>query len=272
MPDGTDTLDDAIFSALADYNDTAAVALFVTLLRESPGLRRWLGSAFLEPRTRSRLASYLARKTHPPRHATRGRHLLAWLAQTDSALEIDTTSLARYHAETNAALYGGITRAEVIQLIRRYQAGGAGASGGIALAPFLLAHAWRQAPADTPPRAALLLMSGRYFQAAFSESNAPQNLVRHLAKAEEFFDRQPRGTITRAHFGYANWWKLSVLHYMLNHPKPCYCTRDFSRHLRTQKINVDAKDIRRFCKKHSILRDVRAGRPARKNPSKATVC
>ena len=261
MPDDTASLDDAIFSALADSNDTAAVALFMALLRESSGLRRWLGTAFLDPRTRSRLASYLSEKTHPPRHAVRGRHLLAWLAQTDTALATDTALLARAHADTNSASYGGITRAEVIQLIRRYQAGGAGASGGIALAPFLLAHAWRQAPSDTPPRAALLLMSGRYFQSAFSDNNTQQNLVRHLTKAEEFFDGQPRGTITRAHFGYANWWKLTVLHYMLNHPKPCYCTRDFSRHLRAQKITVDTKDIRRFCKKHGIARDTRPGRP-----------
>jgi len=88
-------------------------------------------------------------------------------------------------------------------------------------------------------------------------------LVTHLAKAAEFFRGQPRGSIARAHFGYVNWWKLSVLHYMRNHPKPRYCTRDFSRHLAAQKISVDSKDIRRFCQKHGIVRDTRPGRPLR---------
>ncbi|WP_334318984.1 hypothetical protein OH491_24625 [Termitidicoccus mucosus] len=48
---------------------------------------------------------------------------------------------------------------------------------------------------------------------------------------------------------------------MLNHPSPRYRTRDFIKHLGAQKISVDAKDLRRFCKKHRIARDTRPGRP-----------
>ncbi|OAM89985.1 hypothetical protein OH491_16780 [Termitidicoccus mucosus] len=264
MPSST-AFADAILSLSADSNDSACVALFMQLLRESPGLHRWLATAFLDPRTRTRLVRYLRDKERPPGHAVRGRQLLAWLAHANAALEIDTAALARTHAlaPVSASPHGGLTRAQMIHLIRRYQADGA---GNIALVPFLIAHAWRQAPDGAPPSAALLLMGGIFFQAVFAGDTPSSSLIRHLAKAVEFFHGQPLGSITRAHFGYVNWWKLSVLHYMLNHPKPCYRTRDFARHLAVQKITVDTKDLRRFCKKHGITRDIRPGRPRRTAP------
>jgi hypothetical protein len=48
---------------------------------------------------------------------------------------------------------------------------------------------------------------------------------------------------------------------MLAHPKPAYRLRELARHLESQKIHVDAADIRRFCRKHRIARDTRPGRP-----------
>ncbi|MDF9828529.1 hypothetical protein M2447_002653 [Ereboglobus sp. PH5-10] len=260
MSDNSTSLDDDLFATIANGNDAACVTLFIQLLRESPNLRHWLFSAFLNPDTRSRLSRHLSGKAHPPRHSTQGRHLLAWFANTDIALASDASLLSQKH--TASKPYGGLTRAEVVELIRRYQAGGANTSGGIELAPFLLVHAWRRATPDMLQRASLLLMSGHFFQASFSECSKTPNLIRHLAKAADFFHGQPRGTITRAHYGYANWWKLSVLHYMLNHPKACYCTRDFTKHLSVQKITVATKDIRRFCKKHGIVQNPRPGRPS----------
>ncbi|AWI09643.1 hypothetical protein M2447_002195 [Ereboglobus sp. PH5-10] len=260
MSDNPTSLDDALFATIANGSDAACVTLFIQLLRESPNLRHWLFSAFLNPDTRSRLSRHLSGKTHPPRHSAHGRHLLSWLANTDKALARDAVLLSQNH--TTSAPYGGLTHAQVINLIRRYQAGGTKASGGIELSAFLLAHAWRRALPDLSNRAALLLISGRFFQAAFSGHCANLELVQNLVKAAEFFRGQPRGSITRAHFGYTNWWKLSVLHYMLNNPKPRYCIRDFRRHLRTQKIIVETKDVRRFCKKHGILRNSRPGRPS----------
>ncbi|OAM91859.1 hypothetical protein OH491_07345 [Termitidicoccus mucosus] len=249
---------DAILSLSADSNDSACVALFMQLLRESPGLRRWLATAFLEPRTRSRLARYLRDKERPPRHASQRRHLLAWLAHSSHAFETDIARLAHARMPVSAAPYGGLTRGQVAGLIRRCQSGG---EGDVALASFLLARAWRQAPADAPPNASLLVMSSLFLQAVFAGDAPSVPLIRHLTKAMEFFHGHPRGSITRTHYGHASWWKLSVLHYMLNHPRPRYCTRDFIKHLDAQKITVDAKDLRRFCKKHHIARDTRPGRP-----------
>ncbi|AWI09542.1 hypothetical protein [Ereboglobus luteus] len=255
MPEASENLSDELFALLGDTRETAAVTLFLQLLRESPCLRNWLGTAFLEPRTRSRLAAYLRGEEH---HASRGSHLLAWFAHTSDARESFTATLACDHRPASVSTYGGLTRAQVVRLVRRYQSGGA---SGINLLPFLLIHAWRQLPNNARPSAALLLMGGMVLQELFSDKLSSLQLMRHFTKAVEFFHGQLHGTITRMHFGYVNWWKLSVLHYMLNHPKPCYCTRDFSQHLAAQKISVDPKDLRRFCQKHGIVRDTRPGRP-----------
>ncbi|MDF9832331.1 hypothetical protein M2103_000541 [Ereboglobus sp. PH5-5] len=255
MPEASDNLSDELFALLGDTHETAAVTLFLQLLRESPMLRNWLGTAFLEPHTRSRLAAYLRGEEH---HASRGNHLLAWLAHASDARESFTAALARDHKSASVSTYGGLTRAQVVRLIRRYQSGGA---NGINLLPFLLIHAWRQVPNNARPNAALLLMGGMVLRELFADKPSSLQLIRHLEKAIEFFHGQPRGAITRMHFGYVNWWKLSVLHYMLNNPKPRYCTRDFAKHLLAQKISVDPKDLRRFCQKHGIVRDTRPGRP-----------
>ncbi|OAM89037.1 hypothetical protein OH491_12295 [Termitidicoccus mucosus] len=249
---------DAILSLSADSNDSACVALFMQLLRESPGLRYWLATVFLEPRTRARLARYLRDKERPPGHASQGRNLLAWLAHANTALETDAARLAHARAPASAAPYGGLTRGQVAGLIRRCQSGG---EGDVALASFLLARAWWQSPAGAPPNASLLLLGGLFLQAVFAGDAPSGPLIRHLTKAMEFFHGRPRGSITRSHYGHASWWKLSVLHYMLNHPRPRYRTRDFIKHLDAQKITVDAKDLRRFCKRHGIVRDTRPGRP-----------
>ncbi|AWI08313.1 hypothetical protein [Ereboglobus luteus] len=255
MPETPDYLSDELFALLGDTHETAAVTIFLQLLRESPCLRNWLGTAFLEPHTRSRLAAYLRGEE---RHAGRGRHLLAWFAHASDARESFMAALARDHRPASISTYGGLTRAQVVRLIRRYQSGGA---NGTNLLPFLLIHAWRQVPNTARPNAALLLMGGMVLQEMFSGKPSSLQLIRHFTKAVEFFHDQPRGAISRMHFGYVNWWKLSVLHYMLNNPKPRYRTRDFTRHLASMKINIDPKDLRRFCQKHGIVRDTRPGRP-----------
>lgn len=253
-----DTLIVEMMSLLADSNNAACIALFMDLLRESSGLRRWLNTAFLDAKTRARLARYLVGNEHPPRHGSRGQKLLAWLSDTGHALDAEAKSLTPCFASIAPSSYGGLTRPQIVQLIRRYQSGGA---GNIKLPAFLLAHAWKQMAPRSMPSAALLAISGRFLHAAFVENGKRRELLGHFMKASEFLWGRPHGAITRADYGYANWWKLSVLHYMLNHPKASYCTRDFIRLLAAQKIRVDTKDVRRFCKKHCIAQDPRPGRP-----------
>jgi hypothetical protein len=65
----------------------------------------------------------------------------------------------------------------------------------------------------------------------------------------------------RAAFGYADWWKLHALVYMLRHPREAYRTREVRAHLDTLSLRISSLDFRRFCKRHGIRRDERAGRP-----------
>ena len=61
--------------------------------------------------------------------------------------------------------------------------------------------------------------------------------------------------------GFSDWWKLQLFLYMLSRPKPAYRTREFRSYLAAQRIDVSPKDLRRFCARHGIRRDMRAGRP-----------
>ena len=56
-------------------------------------------------------------------------------------------------------------------------------------------------------------------------------------------------------------WKVRLLFYLLRHPRPSYRTRDLRAHLAALGVQVSTKDIRRFCSRHGIRRDMRAGRP-----------
>ena len=87
------------------------------------------------------------------------------------------------------------------------------------------------------------------------------DLMRQVAKAVAFFHDVPIGKVTRERFGYPNWWKLVLFQYILNNPKPSYKIREFQQHLRTQKLLVEDKHLRRFCINHDIARDMRPGRP-----------
>jgi hypothetical protein len=65
----------------------------------------------------------------------------------------------------------------------------------------------------------------------------------------------------RASIGYTDWWKLHVLLYMLRHPSEAYRTREVRAHLEVLGLKISSLDFRRFCKRHGIQRDERAGRP-----------
>jgi hypothetical protein len=65
----------------------------------------------------------------------------------------------------------------------------------------------------------------------------------------------------RVAFGYADWWKLHALVYMLRHRRPAYRTRDVRTHLANLGLQISSLDFRRFCKRHGIRRDERPGRP-----------
>jgi hypothetical protein len=48
---------------------------------------------------------------------------------------------------------------------------------------------------------------------------------------------------------------------MLRHSREAYRTREVRAHLETLGLRISSLDFRRFCKRHGIRRDERAGRP-----------
>ena len=246
---------DQIIDLVSEDADTAAVALFIELCRASPTLRNWLllefgGSEKARAEFRRRLDGLA-----PPD----GR-LLAEIAGQSRAYFLETSRLReRFGHRLNGFGHGGLNRREIERLIRHYQA------GRIDAGTFLLANAWRRQGADgaaTPPQ--LIRASCRFLAQAAQPGGAV--LLSSLVRAFGFFDRLPAGATSRTALGHERWWKLSLLLYILNHPKRHYRVREFREHLAAQRLQVDATDIRKFCKRHGIARDTRAGRPRTRPP------
>ncbi len=84
-----------------------------------------------------------------------------------------------------------------------------------------------------------------------------------LGNAAELLGAIDRKNLGRA-FGHSNWWKMHAVVYMLKHPQPAYRTRDIRMHLEILGLKISTLDFRRFCKRHSIARDERAGRPSKR--------
>ena len=244
-------LADDIAPLLNDTDQTAAVALLVSLLRNTHGLRQWLRVAMLDSDMRHRFEDYLDGKLSPPASQTSGRNLLAWVAGIKGSL--DETDHLRDAYGSTATTYGGLTGNQVFALIRRHQA------GPLALAPFLLVAVWRKAATDQTALPAALRATQKFFEAGIIHDNPA--LLRQLAHAAEFFQGHGLTKIGKSHYGHAKWWQLNILAYMLANPRPAYRTREFYQHLVSQKIHVDSADIRRFCRKQKIARDNRQGRP-----------
>lgn len=249
----TDNLSAEVTRILHGDEDSAAIALFIQILRRSPLLCDWLWREFSQSeKTRARAAEFVANGNAP---VPEGPKLLAWLAGAqDAYLEERARLRKEFASRITAYVYGGLSRAGVEALIRRYQAGNRDFDA------FFLLYAWRRHLAEEPGYELRLLRANHVFLSALAGANG-QSLGRRLLRAQAYFANRESAVLQRADYGFADWWKISVLLYMLNHPKPRYRTGEFCRHLATQRLVVDPKDVRMFCKSHGIARDSRVGRP-----------
>lgn len=242
----------AVTRPLARTEGDAAANLLLLACRCSPGLTDWLLGDFAESE-QTRAAFRRRIRTA----AADSPHLLNELTGTGAVLNQARVAAGRALAgRLNAPRFGGLSRQELDRLIRRYQ------SAGSVPVAFLLLEAWRRhrlGPAIASPR--LLLASAAFFEAALANENG--ELFRQLLKAQALLAGRRAVPLERSVYGYSNWWKLSLLLYVRNHPKPQYRTGELRSHLAAQRLTVDAKDIRAFCKKHGLARDTRAGRPRR---------
>lgn len=235
--------EDALFRRWAENSEeSAAVALLVLLCRESPELRRWLWEDFARsPGARARLAAAVKDRAAPPPKA------FADLTDDSGPL---WKELRRLREGFSDRLYGGLTWSEVVTLIRRQQA------GPLDLGAFLLARGWREAGRPTP----LLLLTGAEFL-NLSIPSGRRRLLKNLDRALGLLARCEAKKGRPAAYGYAAWWKLHALLYILRHPQPVYSVRELRAHLGERGLHASAKDMRRFCIRHGLRRDTRAGRP-----------
>lgn len=243
-----------VFSILREKEGDAAVTAFLDLCRRSPELRDWLWTEFAGSKTvREKLAVLLDGPSSTP---TAGTALLAELAGESLPLRKVTDRLRRQWPLKENRLFGGLTWNEVEKLVRHYHA------GSIDVSAFMLARAWREAS-----KAGGVPVHMRQAGTALLDdaiSGRDKRLLQHLAKAVDFLDQSDSAHERRLLLGHTNWWKLCVLFYMLNHPKPRYQTRELRAHLVGKGIRIDTALIRRFCLEHSIARDTRAGRPKKR--------
>ena len=233
---------DPLLSRLAATDDAASLAILTHLCRRSPGLRHWLSEDFgRDPAIRKRFVRLVESETQAPplRFADLTADNAAWREER-----------RRLREQLPTRPYGGLARSEVETLIRHYQA------GALNLGTFLLVHDWREPGAASPA----LLWAG----IQFLDSTLPARqwrFVKQLGKVFAFLRRYENKTKRRSAVGYADWWKVQVLFYLLRHPRDSYRTRELLAHLGALGVRVSTKDIRRFCMRHHIRRDMRSGRP-----------
>lgn len=237
---------DTLFRQLAqDTAEAATVAQFLQLYRQSPELRHWLKEDYgRDNKLRSRFEALATRLVVP------GVARFAELTDDAGAWNEERRQLK---ARVSDRIYGGLTCGQMEKLILRFQ------SGSLDQGAFLLAHEWRQAgnSAVTSPvlaRGAVTLMDA-------SIRSGQHRLLKHLSKAARFLDSYANKPKRRATVGFNDWWKLHALFFILRNPRKSYRTRELRAYLSTHGLDVSTKDMRRFCTRHGIQRDMRAGRP-----------
>jgi hypothetical protein len=138
------------------------------------------------------------------------------------------------------------------KILRRYEARAVG------IEAYLLARDWRRAGEGAKFSPHLLRHGADFLDRAIRHGD--KRSLQDLAKAVAVASRQKEDSL-RISVGFSDWWKLQTLIYMLNHPSEAYRTRDIRAYLGTLGLKVSSLDFRRFCNRHGIARDERAGRP-----------
>ena len=233
---------DPLLRRLMASDEAACLGLLTQLCRQSPAFRAWLCHDFIRD---SAIQKRFSHVVDDPAQASPGRFI---------DLSDDADGWREEQRRLREALptrpFGGLSRGEVETLIRRFQA------GKIDLGTFLLVQDWHEAGRASP----VLMWAGMQFLDALLPAR-DWRLHKNLRRAFSFLLRFGKGAKRRASFSPSGWWQAQVLFYMLRHPRPAYRTRELCAHLASLGVEVSTKDMRRFCSRHGICRDVRGGRP-----------
>jgi hypothetical protein len=234
----------------SERRSRAFLRLLARMCRQFPDLRTWLVEDF--GRDAGTRANFLALVV---RGDLNGEAMSDGFAELAGELDGWNEEKRRMKAQLPAQAtrpFGGRTWEEMEGLVRRYEA------RTISLNIFLLARDWRKAgkAAKASPK---LLQAGADLLDTAIRSGETRQLIELGHAVELLAGLNPRRL--RTTFGYADWWKLHALVYMMRHPREAYRTREVRAHLATLALRISSLDFRRFCKRHSIRRDERAGRP-----------
>lgn len=250
-PPGPAANSDLLLRRLVENNDeSATAALFLQLYRESPELRHWLREDYARDAKLRAKFDGLAMRADPP--------VVARFAELTDDNDSWREEQSRLKSQMPAGFYGGLTWSEVVQLVHHYQA------GTLDPGTFLLVRQWREAGKATP---ALMWAGLAFLESVFPSGK--RRLLKHLNQAFDFVKKYENKTERRTALGFADWWKLNVLFYILGHPRESYRTRELRAHLATLGLDIGTRDMRRFCKRHRIKRDIQAGRPRKRTPAPA---
>ena len=234
----------------SERRSRAFLRLLAGMCRQFPDLRTWLMEDFgRDAKTRANFLAFMERGDLNAESMSNGFAELA--GELDGWLEEKRQMKAELPAEATRP-FGGLTWEEMEALVRRYEARTLG------LNVFLLARDWRKAGGAAKASPKLLQAGADLLDTAIRSGD--KRLLVELGNAVELLaGLDPRRL--RTAFGYADWWKLHAWVYMLRHPRESYRTREVRSHLETLGLRISSLDFRRFCKRHGIRRDERAGRP-----------
>jgi hypothetical protein len=234
---------------VAERRSRAFLRLLANICRHFPDLRTWLMDDFVQvAKTRENFTALVERGDLASDEADHGF--------AEVAGELDAWTEEKRHLKAgfqpNTRPFGGFSWDEMESLVRRYEA------RTIALNLFLLARDWRLAGEAAQASPKLLRGLADVMDTAIRAGDGRPFM--QLASAVELLSGLQPGRLKVA-FGYADWWKLHALLFMLRHPRPAYRTREIRAHLARLGMQISSLDFRRFCKRHGIARDERAGRP-----------
>jgi len=235
---------------VSERRSRAFLRLLASMCRRFPDLGTWLMEDFA--RDASTRANFLTLMEGGDLNGEAMSNGFAELAgELDGWLEEKRRIKAQLPAHATRQ-FGGLTWEEMEALVRRYEARTLG------LNVFLLVRDWRKAGEAAKASPKLLQAGADLLDTAIRSGN--KRLFVELGNAVELLaGLDPRRL--RTAFGYADWWKLHALVYMLRHPREAYRTREVRAHLEKLGLRISSLDFRRFCKRHGIRRDERAGRP-----------
>jgi len=242
-PESAAAEDAVVFRRLAQNDDeSASVSILLHLCRHSPELRHWLWEDFgRSAKVRALFGLHVKSRCNPPVAS------FAELTEDGEPLRKEQDRLKR---QFSPGIYGGLTWNQVVTALGQHQA------GKIDLGAYLLAQEWQNAKKLTP----LLMLAGTDLLCRVLPTGR-RRMLKHTERALALLKRSSSKAHRRAAIGYADWWKIQLLLYVLRNPKPAYRTRELRAHLADLGLDISSKYLRRFCGHLGLRRDVRAGRP-----------